>query len=105
MKNYRMKLVGLDKYFDYIITGDDVGLNKPAVENWNNLLNLSGLKAKQCIMVGDHPDIDLFTAKKLGFITVWTKENINTDLHYNYVDYEIRSINELINIYEKLSRK
>ncbi len=102
MKNYRIKLVGLEKYFDYIITGDDVGLNKPAVENWNTLLELSGLKGKQCIMVGDHPDIDLVTAKKLGLITIWTKENINNDLHHNYVDYEIRDIKELVGIYEKL---
>lgn len=101
MKNYRMKLLGLDKYFDYIITGDDVGLNKPAVENWNKLLELSGLKGKQCIMVGDHPDIDLVTAKKLDFITIWTKENINNDLHHNYVDYEIRDIKEVIDISTK----
>ena len=46
MKEHRMKILGLDRYMDYIITGDDIGLNKPAVENWNRLLELSGLKAK-----------------------------------------------------------
>jgi putative hydrolase of the HAD superfamily len=104
MKDYRIKLLGLDKYFDYIITGDNIGLNKPAVENWNKLLSLSGLKGKQCIMVGDHPDVDLLTAKKLGFITVWTKENLNIDLNYDYVDYEIRDIKETLDILNKVTK-
>jgi len=103
MKTYRMKILGLDKYFDYIITGDDVGINKPAAENWNKLLQLSGLKAKQCMMVGDHPEVDLITAKKLHFITVWSKENLNSDLHQNYVDYEIRDIKEVVGILEKIN--
>jgi HAD superfamily hydrolase (TIGR01549 family) len=103
MKDTRIKNLGLDKYFDYTITGDDVGLNKPAIENWNKLLELSKLRPKQCIMVGDHPDVDLITAKKLGFITVWTKQNINTDLHQKYVDYEIRDIKEIIDIVTKLN--
>jgi HAD superfamily hydrolase (TIGR01509 family) len=104
MKDSRIKKLGLDKYFDYIITGDDIGLNKPAVENWNKLLEVSKLNAKQCIMVGDHPDIDLITAKKLGFITIWTKQNINTDLHQKYVDYEIHDIKEVVDIVEKINK-
>jgi putative hydrolase of the HAD superfamily len=105
MKDHRMKMLGLESYFDYIITGDDVGVNKPAVENWNTLLELSGLKGKQCIMVGDHPEVDLITAKKLGFITVWTKQNLNTDLHQKYVDYEIHDIIEIIDVVKKINRQ
>jgi HAD superfamily hydrolase (TIGR01509 family) len=103
IKEGRMKLLGLDKYFDYIITGDDIGLNKPAIENWNKLLELSKLKGKQCVMVGDHPEVDLITAKKLGLITVWTKQSLNTDLHWNYVDYEIHDIKEIIGVVEKIN--
>jgi len=103
MKTYRMKFLGLDKYFDYIITGDDVGINKPAAENWDKLLKLSGLNGKQCMMVGDHPEVDLITAKKLKLITVWSKENLNNDLHENYVDYEIHNIKEVVEILEKIN--
>jgi len=102
MKYHRIKLLGLDKYFDYIVTGDDIGLNKPAIENWNKLLELSGLKGKQCVMIGDHPDIDLVTAKRLGFITIWTKQSLNNDLRHDYVDFEIHDIKEIIDVVEKL---
>ena len=103
IKMIRLASIGLDKYFDYIITTDDTGLTKPAEINWANLLEISGLKAEQCIMVGDHPEIDLITAKKLGFITIWTKERLNTDLSQKYVDYEIHNIKEIIDIVEKLT--
>jgi HAD superfamily hydrolase (TIGR01509 family) len=102
MKDIRIKLLGLDKYLDYIITGDNIGLNKPAIENWNKLLELSKLKGSQCVMVGDHPEIDLVTAKKLGFTTVWTKQSINSDIHIKYVDYEIHEIKEIITIVRNL---
>jgi len=104
IKAGRIKALGLDKYFDYIITGDDTGFNKPAVENWSKLLGLSGMKAKQCMMVGDHPDIDLVTAKKLGFITVWTKQSLNNDSRHDYVDYEIKDIKEILDLLEKISK-
>jgi putative hydrolase of the HAD superfamily len=95
---YRIKKLGLEKYIDVIITPDDTGKNKPAIENWKYLLKSTNLKAGQCIMVGDHPEVDLINAKKLGLTTVWTKQHINTDLHYNYVDYEIIDIRELMDI-------
>jgi len=103
LKIYRIKKSGLDKYFDYIITTDDTGVNKPDVLNWKRLMELSGLKSRECMMVGDHPEVDLHTAKKLGFITVWTEEELNTDLHWKYVDYEIKDIKEVIGIVEKIN--
>jgi len=104
IKINRIKALGLDKYFDYVITTDDTGLNKPAIENWQHLIKISGLKSSECIMIGDHPDIDLVNAKKLGFVTVWTKEHLNMDLHHKYVDYEIKDIKEVIDIVEKINK-
>ena len=101
----RIKVLGLDKYFDYNVTSDYTGENKPAVSNWELVLKLSGLKAKDCMMVGDHPDVDLVNAKKMGFRTVWTKEGIGMDLHYRFVDYEIKDIKELIGIVEKINER
>lgn len=103
IKMIRLARSGLDKYFDYIITTDDTGITKPAEINWKRLLEMSGLEAAQCMMVGDHPEIDLITAKKLGFTTVWTKERLNNDLSQKYVDYEIHDIKEVIDIVERLS--
>ncbi len=100
----RIKSLGLDKYFDYIITTDDTGKNKPAVENWQYLLKISGLKPQECLMVGDHPEVDLAAAKRCGLITSWTKQYVNTDLHWDYVNYEIHSISEIVDIVKKYNK-
>jgi putative hydrolase of the HAD superfamily len=103
IKMSRIKALDLEKYFDYIITTDDTSKNKPSVENWEYLLKLSGLRGEDCMMVGDHPEVDLISAKKLGFLTVWNKEHINNDQHYRFVDYEISEIGQLLAILKKLS--
>jgi putative hydrolase of the HAD superfamily len=105
IKAERIAKMALGKYFDYIIISDDTGKNKPSIENWQHLLKLSGLDARQCVMVGDHPDIDLMSAKKLGFITVWTKESLRNDMHIKYVNYEITDIKDIIRITDRINNK
>lgn len=104
IKLMRLKNLGITDYFDYIVTSDDSGFNKPDKKNWEYVLKISGFSAKQSVMIGDHPDVDLVNAKKLGFITIWTKEGLNNDLHHTYVDYEIRDIKEVLDIMDKLSK-
>jgi 2-haloacid dehalogenase len=99
----RIKAVGLDKYFDYMLTTDDTKKNKPSIENWYNLLRISGMQAQNCMMIGDHPDVDLINAKKLGFVTVWSKEHIPTMQHFKFVDHEITDIAQLLGIVKKYS--
>ena len=103
IKINRIKKLGIEKYFDYIITSDDTGKNKPSVENWESLIKISSIPPKDCMMIGDHPEIDLINAKKLGFIAVWTKEYVNSDLHERYVDYEIHKIKDVIDIVKKIN--
>jgi FMN phosphatase YigB (HAD superfamily) len=64
-------------------------------------LKLSGIKGKECLMVGDHPEVDLINAKKRGLLTVWTKEHIPIGVHFKYVDYEITDIGEILEIIKK----
>ena len=101
IKIRRLKYFDIEKYFDYIITTDDTGKNKPSIENWEYLIKVSGVNGNECVMIGDHPDMDLLNAKKLGFLTVWTKEHIPVDLYFRYVDYEIKDIGEVIDILKK----
>jgi HAD superfamily hydrolase (TIGR01509 family) len=104
IKTERLKKLGLDKYFNYIVISDDTGFNKPDIRNWESVLKISGFSSKECVMIGDHPDVDLVNAKKLGFVTIWTKEGLNTTLHHKYVDYEIRDIKDTIDILSKISK-
>jgi putative hydrolase of the HAD superfamily len=98
IKVARLKYFDVEKYFDYIITTDDTGKNKPSIENWEYLIKISGIPGRECMMIGDHPEVDLINAKKMGLVTVWTKEHIPVEVHFKYVDYEIKDIGELLSI-------
>ena len=101
IKLRRMAYLGLDAYFDFIITADDTKKNKPAIENWEYVLQHTGMRAAECMMVGDHPEIDLIMAKHCGFTTVWTKEYLHSSEHFNYVDHEITDIKDVLKIVKK----
>lgn len=103
-KMQRIRFLDLGKYFDYVITTDITGLNKPAIENFEYLIKVSGVDGKNCMMVGDHPEVDLINAKQLNFSTIWTKQHINTDQHLNYVDCEIHDIIEVLDVLKKLEK-
>lgn len=53
------------KYFDIIVTGDDVKDHKPSPEGINLFLNKFGLEPENVLMVGDAPS-DIKAAKDAG---------------------------------------
>ena len=97
----RIRALSLESYFDKIIISNDTSLNKPAIENFEYVINELDVSADECIMIGDHPEVDLINAKKLGFVTVWTKEYLKTDIHQNYVDHEVMDIGQIIDVLKK----
>jgi FMN phosphatase YigB (HAD superfamily) len=98
LKRKRINQLGLEPYFDVIITSDDIGENKPSPKGFYMALALLKVSAAQCVMVGDHPEFDLVPAKQLGIKTVWTQERIMLDRDFPFVDYKIRKIEELLNL-------
>ncbi len=55
----------LTKYFDLIISGDDVNNHKPDPEGINKFIQYSNLNAGDILMVGDAPS-DIIAANKAG---------------------------------------
>ncbi|MFH1505410.1 MAG: HAD family hydrolase [archaeon] len=103
-KIHRIKKLGMYDYFDAIVPTDDVGFNKPHVRGFRYVLKKLGVKASECVMVGDHPEADLITAKKLGMKTVWTVHAFDRKGKYAYVDYRIHKIGQLLDIIKKLDK-
>ena len=79
--------------------GDSVGVNKPNRKFYNVILKKFKLKAKECVMVGDKPEVDLRLAKRLGMKTVWVKygawsEGLR-DKRFSYVDHVVKDFRKL----------
>ncbi|MBU2561404.1 MAG: HAD-IIIA family hydrolase [Nanoarchaeota archaeon] len=98
----RAKKVGLLGLIDVFIMSDDIGVNKPDMKFYSEVFGKLNVRANECIMVGDKPQVDLKLAKELGMKTVWMKHGSWAQMqgvnHFEYVDYEITGMKQLLEI-------
>lgn len=94
----KLKVTDIDKFFDVIITRDDVKAVKPSPKIF--LAGLERVRAKptESLMVGDSLENDILGAKALGFKTVWI--NRGREKGFNLPDFEIYEMKELIRVVE-----
>ena len=98
----RAKTSGLLQFIDVFMTSDEAGRNKPNRRFYSMMLKKLGVEAKDCVMIGDKPQVDLELAKELGMKTVWMKYGNWTKRmgkrRFDYVDHEMTDINQLLDI-------
>lgn len=63
------KGIGIDGFFEEIVTSEVVGANKPDPAGFLYIMKKTGLPPDQYLMVGDREAVDLIPAKKLGMHT------------------------------------
>jgi putative hydrolase of the HAD superfamily len=102
IKMARIEKTGLGKFFDVIVTSDEIGTNKPNEKFYLKILNALSVKAEECVMVGDKPQVDLELAKKLGIRTVWMKHGRWSEREagrkFDFVDFEISETKQLLDV-------
>jgi len=89
----KLRVTGLDKYFDVVVTRDDVGTIKPEPKIFLYAMEALGVRGDESAMVGDSLSQDVYGAKNVGMTVIWI--NRNGDKGYNMADYEIRTLHEL----------
>ena len=101
----RVAELKLNKYFDNIVTADDVGgKRKPAPEPFLRICEVMGLDPKECMMVGDWEERDMVGAKNVGMITVLAAYGDEWDIKHPKADYVLKeSVYELINIVKEIN--
>lgn len=107
-KEQRIKRLHISKYFDAVVTSDDVGANKPHPRGFIEVCNQLGVSTSEAVMVGDHPEVDHSMAKELGMVTVWVTEGLD-DVHkkksYSYVDYKLDKVSEVADLVKTITKK
>lgn len=100
--------VGLDDFFDIILTKDDVKVVKPHKKGFKAIARKLGIKTEECLMVGDNLSRDMAGAKTLGMKTILAnyglvKENEdNKNKGEVNVDFKAETIKDIVKIVEKL---
>lgn len=103
-----LRRLGIEHYFDVVITSVDVGVEKPNEEIFINALRRIDVKPWEAVMVGNRISKDIVGANRVGMISVLIKwrnkyrEEALTDLEKP--KYEISSLRELIEILNKLEK-
>jgi putative hydrolase of the HAD superfamily len=114
-KYNRIKRLGIKRFFDVILTSDDVGHNKPHPAIFKRTLKELRAKPDKTWMVGDNPRNDCYGAKLLGINTIcvlrgsWKKYFSQPRLkreYSKYLDYEFDDLREVLSFFrKKLSKK
>ena len=96
-------MTGLHHYMDYFFSAESVGQAKPHPEMYLQLFKQSGMKAEQCIHIGDHPQLDIISAGKVGMKTIWFNPDKKKWPEKSRPDREFSSFLQLPEIIKELT--
>ena len=60
----------LDSYFDYVVTSEEAGFDKPHDETYQIAIEKLGIEPEDIWMIGDNPIADIAGANKFNMVTV-----------------------------------
>lgn len=90
--------LGLQHYFDAVVTTDDTGFKKPHEKPFLTMLEKLGVQPAEAIMVGDWAERDMVGAKKVGLTTVFARYGDTMNTQAPGADYEIDDVAQLLEI-------
>ena len=99
----RLVQLGVDMFFDTVVTFDDTGVRKPAPEPFRKALELLKVRPEEAVMVGDWAERDIIGAKTLGMYTVFARYGDDFGTKTSGADFEINDALEVIPVVERLN--
>jgi HAD superfamily hydrolase (TIGR01549 family) len=67
----KIRVLGLGRWIDFLVTSEDVGVLKPAAAIFEAALKEAGVAAREAVMVGDNWASDVVGATLAGIRPVW----------------------------------
>jgi putative hydrolase of the HAD superfamily len=103
-----LRIIGLEDYFDAVVTSVDVGHEKPDEEIYCEALKRIHVKPTESVMVGNRIKTDVLGANKLGITSVHFKWNDRYPEEaaspFEKPDYTINSLTQLPQILAELDK-
>lgn len=84
------------QYFDFIVTSEDVGAEKPAAVIFNRALELAQTPISECLFIGDSFDHDIAGAEALGLRAIQTIEFLASEKLHSQVISRLADLPALI---------
>lgn len=100
----KIKALDLEKWFDCIVVTGDLGKEhwKPSETPYRKVVDCLGVPFEECVYIGDNPNKDFITARKLGMGTIRIVREIGDHMETRLTpDYEadriIYSLYDIVN--------
>jgi len=90
--------LGLQHYFDAVVTSDDSGVKKPHVKPFQMALSKLAVQPQEAIMIGDWAERDVVGAKAAGMKVVFARYGDLQNTEQSGADYELDDIAGLLAI-------
>ncbi|CAI6087319.1 HAD family hydrolase [Cohnella sp. JJ-181] len=71
----KIDCLGIRNAFDFILVSEEAGVKKPDARIFQTTAQKLGLRAEECIYIGDHPKNDIQGASQAGMNTIWIEVN------------------------------
>jgi putative hydrolase of the HAD superfamily len=99
----RLISLGLDSFFDTVVSHDDTGKKKPDAAPFQLALKRLEVAAEESIMVGDWAERDMVGAKALGMKTAFARYGDDFNTKESGADFELTDIGQLVDVVQKLN--
>jgi HAD superfamily hydrolase (TIGR01509 family) len=100
----KLVYLGLDEYFDYVVTSEEAGRDKPDKAPFDIILSKIGVDPSEVWMIGDNPINDIEGAVRAGMIPVQKLHNgvIVSEVINGKKGYSFEEFSKLLDIYRSL---
>jgi putative hydrolase of the HAD superfamily len=100
----KLVYLGLDEYFDYVVTSEEAGRDKPDKAPFDMILSKIGVDPSDVWMIGDDPINDIEGAVRAGMIPVQKLHSgvIVSEVINEKKGYSFEEFSKLLDIYRSL---
>jgi len=100
----RLNYMDLDQYFDVVVAFDDTKVTKPASLPFEKAIAELKVGRKECLMVGDNVERDIFGSKNMGFHSCFARYgNPNVEKGKSGAEFEAEKPSDILRIIDRLN--
>ncbi len=90
---------GIEQYFDYVVTSEEAGFDKPNKAPFELALKKLDLLPNECWMIGDNLNADILGGKNCGLITLYKYESKDESRVGSIIpDASFNEYNQILNL-------
>ncbi|GAB4158038.1 MAG: HAD family hydrolase [Candidatus Dojkabacteria bacterium] len=75
----KINALGISRYVDYLVSSEEVGIEKPSAQPFLVALNKARLHPEEVVMLGNKAKNDIYGANRVGIITIHVNINNSPD--------------------------